>query len=349
MASTPARQTTLTGRLIPLRPHEETRTRLDTVGVSSKVFATWLSPPFQRPLKVNKKVEDLAVKIHQDGGVIPGTITLGIVDGKTYILDGQHRKKSFELAGDDEFVAKCVELGLLEVGARPISEGYCDVRIHYLDSMAEAGQEFVALNSALVRFSPDDILRGLEGSTPALQILRKACSFVGYDNIRRSSQSGAVVSVSLIVRAWSASGDETPGLDSSAPNIIASGRFDENAAREVVGFLNLAFEAWGRELLVSKLWGAVNLSICMWLYRRLVRNYGRTSISRMTQFTVQRFKQCLMALAADPIYCDWLVGRHSPPRDRSAAYGSHIKRIFQTRYFAEEKKKPILPAPEWST
>lgn len=323
MATTSTRGT---GQVLPLRPHKNTGTRLDTVLVTLKVIGNWLPPPFQRPLKVNTKVEELGRTIARDGGVIPGTITLGVVEGKTYILDGQHRIKAFELSG--------------------IQEGYCDVRIHYLDSMADAGEEFVHLNSSLVRFSADDILRGLEGSSPSLQYLRKNCPFVGYGNIRRS-ETNAVVSASLVVRSWSASTDETPGLNSSAGNIIRQNGFDEASAKEAALFLILAHEAWGKDPIAHRLWGSVNLSICMWLYRRLVRGYARTASSRVTPFTPERFRQCLMGLSADRIYVDWLVGRHSPTRDRSAAYG-HMKRIFQRRFFEEARQRPTLPAPEWA-
>ena len=51
--------------------------------------------------------------------------------------------------------------------------------------MAEMGDAFVALNSRLVNMRPDDILRGLEGSIPALQEIRASCPFVGYDQIRQ--------------------------------------------------------------------------------------------------------------------------------------------------------------------
>ena len=40
-------------------------------------------------------------------------------------------------------------------------------------------EDFVILNTALVRMGPDDVMRGLEGSVPTLQKIREVCPFVG--------------------------------------------------------------------------------------------------------------------------------------------------------------------------
>ena len=132
--------------------HKETNTRNDTVMVTKDTLQDWNSPPFQRPLKVNARVLALAESIKADGGVIPGIIALGELKGKTYIIDGQHRLEAFKISG--------------------IEEGYCDIRIHKFDSIEKMGEEFVQLNSRLVNMKPDDILRGLEGMIPALQMIR---------------------------------------------------------------------------------------------------------------------------------------------------------------------------------
>src|SRR5439155_2436385 len=42
----------------------------------------------------NDKVRALAEQVKADGGVMPGIITLGVVDGVTYLIDGQHRRES---------------------------------------------------------------------------------------------------------------------------------------------------------------------------------------------------------------------------------------------------------------
>src|SRR5215467_5546958 len=110
---------------------KQTRTVVDTLLVTPSIVNAWLSPPFQRPVKQNEKVRALAQELKQNGGVWPGVITLGSLKGQIYIIDGQHRKESFLVSG--------------------IDEGYTDVRIHHVDTMAEMGEEFVKLNSQLVR------------------------------------------------------------------------------------------------------------------------------------------------------------------------------------------------------
>src|SRR5687767_9903420 len=120
------------------------RSRMDTILLTPAVVAKWKTPPFQRPLKINAKVLALAEALKQSGGVLPGVITLGDVDTDRYVVDGQHRVQAFLLS--------------------ELTEGYADVRICAFDNLAEMGQEFVDLNSSLVRIGPDDVLRGLEGT-----------------------------------------------------------------------------------------------------------------------------------------------------------------------------------------
>jgi hypothetical protein len=165
-----------------------TNTRTEALLITPALVRGWENPPFQRPLRVNSKVTALA-EVIKNTCVIPGIVTLGILKGKTYLLDGQHRRQAFLIAD--------------------IPEGYVEVRMHWFESMPEMGAEFVQLNSALVRLRPDDILRGLEGSLESIQIIRKRCPFVGYDFVRRGDHA-PVVSMSLIIRCWDASQNETP-------------------------------------------------------------------------------------------------------------------------------------------
>lgn len=130
------------------RAQKTTRTKLDTIVIDPGSVRAWKSPPFQRPLTINAKVKELALNIKQDDGVIPGVLTLGAIGKEVYLLDGQHRREAFLLS-------EC-------------PRGYADVRYH------DMGEEFVNVNTPLVRLRPDDILRGLESSTQALLILRKA-------------------------------------------------------------------------------------------------------------------------------------------------------------------------------
>ena len=47
-------------------------------------------------------------------------------------------------------------------------------------------EEFTRLNSSMVKMRPDDLLRAMESSTLSLQMIRKHCDFVSYDQVRRA-------------------------------------------------------------------------------------------------------------------------------------------------------------------
>lgn len=110
-------------KLLDTRAKRVTHTSLDTIRVTPEIANAWKSPPFQRPLRVNSKVMALAETIKADGGVLPGVLTLGVLERDTYLLDGQHRREAFLQSG--------------------CPEGYADIRRHVFESMADMGSEFV--------------------------------------------------------------------------------------------------------------------------------------------------------------------------------------------------------------
>jgi hypothetical protein len=306
----------------PSSPAEKrTMTTLDTIEITESVIATWKSPPFQRGVRVNDKLRSIAEQIARDG-IIPGTITLGVLGKDIYLLDGQHRIEGYRLSG--------------------ISIACADVRYLHCDSMGQMGEEFVQLNSSIVKFRPDDILRGLEASYSTLRTVRERCKFVGYDMIRRGDRA-PILSMSVCLRVWAGSRVEVP--ISGGVSAAALGQtLTQDDADQLVGFLNVCFEAWGRDQEYAKLWGALNLILCAWLYRRLV--VGQYS-SKTPKLTKDMFRQCLMSESADHHYLDWLVGRNLGDRDRSPAY-NRLKKIFAARLVSVMGKKPALPAPAWA-
>lgn len=180
----------MSAKLSILKPksafEKRTQTTVDTIGISPERVAKWKHPSGQRPLRENEKVRALAEQLKQDGGVIPGMLTLGVLNNDYWIIDGQHRLHAFGLSG--------------------LKEGYADVRYLHAESMADINREFVELNSYLVKMRPDDFLRGLEGTIPGLQKIRHACSFVGYDAIRRN-ENAPMVSMSAASSSISGSGE----------------------------------------------------------------------------------------------------------------------------------------------
>ncbi len=127
------------------------RSAMETLLFTRGEVDAWRVPDFQRPIRVNAKVLALVEELKRNGGIIPGILTLGKISGdKTiYIVDGQHRAEAFKIS----------ELG----------ECIADVRIVTFESFADMANEFVELNSRLVNMRPDDILRSLAQSMPALQ------------------------------------------------------------------------------------------------------------------------------------------------------------------------------------
>lgn len=309
------------------------RSSMETLIVSVDQVNQWKVPSFQRPVRMNEKVRALAEEMKQSGCEITGVLTLGKVDKDAafYIVDGQHRIEAFRISGMPEIIA--------------------DVRIVHFDTMAEMAEEFVRLNSAIVRMRPDDILRGLEPTSPALKKIRKDCTFIGYDNIRRGGTSGPVLGMNQVIRSWIGSSTETPVSTLGGLSVAsAATNMDADSVEDCIRFLLTAHAAWGRDPEYFRLWGSLNLTLCMWLWRRLVSDQSRGSTTRYISLNVAQFKQCLMSLSADHNYLDYLPGRQLNDRDRSPCF-IRVKAIFSKRIAEEsrDKKKPILPSPAWSS
>lgn len=304
------------------KPEKATHTTVDTIMFSREQAEAWLNPPFQRPMRVNEKVRAIAEEVKEDGGVVPGVLTLGVLAGKTYLIDGQHRRHAFLLSD--------------------CPTGYADVRTHYFETMASMGEEFVRLNSCIVRLKPDDILRGLESSIPALAFIRKECPFVGYDMIRRSDKS-PIVSMSALLRCWFGSAHDVPAPEHMQWSTLDA-TINDDTARQLVAFVHCAMEAWGRDHEYGRLWGNLNMALCMWLYRRTVITQHSIKTPVLTD---KLFTRCLQSLSADHGYLDYLVGRNLRERDRGPCY-KRIKEVMGRRLYEETKRKQQLPMPPWA-
>ena len=233
-------------------------------------------------------------------------------------------------------------------GPAEIEEAIADVRVCVFGDMAEMSEEFVRLNSSLVKMRPDDILRGLENSTPVLRAIRKACEFVGYDQIRRGSAS-PVVSMSALLRCWNASQYETPATSQGGSAATLAQNIDQISQQNLIAFLSTAHSAWGRDPEYYRLWGNLNLTLCMWLWNRLVIDRDRSGSKRHALLDIPMFKRCLMSVSAEGDYVSWLVGRNLSDRDRSPAY-ARLKSIFAKRISeGSGDKKVTLPQPAWAS
>jgi hypothetical protein len=304
------------------RPNKLTHSVVDTILITPQVLKSWSSPPFQRPLRVNAKVMALAEQIHQDGGIIPGHVTLGVVNNVTYLVDGQHRREAWYQSGCEE--------------------GAADITIYHLDTMGDLGRLFVELNSRLVSMRPDDVLRGLEGTTPALHKIRTKCPFIGYDQIRRGTTS-PMLSMATALRSWFGSVPEVPTGGGLSAMQMAEQINADDADRLIDGLL-VFNRAWGRDLEYARLWNNLNLCVTMWLYKRTVLGAYSPNTTRLDS---DLFAKCCMEVSADRTYLDWLHGRMLHDSDRAPCY-NRIKTIYARRIIAETGKKPRLPSPAWA-
>jgi ParB-like nuclease domain len=305
--------------------------QMETMLFTRTDVTSWIVPPFQRPLRVNEKVRALAEDLKKNGGLITGVLTLGRLKGdrSTYIVDGQHRLEAFKIS--------------------ELPEAIADVRTCSFDNIAEMADEFVLLQQSLVRMRPDDVLRGLEGSTPSLQIIRKTCPFVGYDQIRRNSEHSPVVGMSMVLRAWAGSKNDTPV--SHKAGATSAQLIKEMEGLEVTNlckFLHLAHSAWGHDGNYGRLWSALNIGICMWMYRRVVLDEDHTGSKRATILNTDQFKKCLMSISAAPDYIDWLANRNLSDHHRAPAY-RRIKAMFATRLKEDGiTEQARFPSPAWA-
>jgi hypothetical protein len=310
------------------KAERKTQTKMDTVEVSPEILKKWKHAPFQRTLVVNHRVQAVAEKIKIDG-VIPGILTLGVLDGETYIVDGQHRCEGFLMSG--------------------IKVGYADVRYHWFESMAEMAKEFEELNSSLVNWKPDDILRAREAHSPGLQELRRLCPFIGYTMIRRGGTS-PLISMSAVLRCWFGSETEVPAAGGGKSARSAAERLTIDEARSLAAFMAIAFEAFGRDEEFYRLWGNLTLSLSMWLYRRTVTGQYSPATTRLTR---EQFRSCLSAMTTDERHLEFLIGRGLNDTSRAPTY-NRMKAIFSKRLeqsFGKTKTgaaKLRLPAPSWA-
>lgn len=304
-----------------VKAERQTQTNTDTIVITKRTLTEWKIPPFQRDCRVNAKVLALAEELKHNGGVFPGILTIGVLKGQRFIVDGQHRCKSFEIS--------------------ELDEAYSDVRFRIYETMTDMAEDFVRLNSVLVRMRPDDILRGLEGTNEALQLIRKACPFVGYDQLRRTS-TAPIVSMSALMRCWFGAGRDIPSTVGMPSTDIAKAVTADDAER-LVEFLSIAIKVWGRDAEYGRLWGGLNMTLCMWIYRKVVIAPWNAN----TRFTKDQFAKCMQTLGTSSDYLEWLVGRMMSERDRSPAF-RRVKALFVKRLETEAGGKKVrFPQPSW--
>lgn len=290
--------------------------------ITPELAATWLKPDFQRPVINTKKVNEFAEELKHNGGKLSGVIILGLLDGKLYKVDAQHRLMSFKLSG------------LLECW------GY--VVVMQFDSMGAMGEEYTRLSDALNRQKPDDVLRAKEGSNTALALLRELCPFIGYGNAHASGK--ITLSMSKAIRTWFSARPATPRSGGVSARDMAKIITAEDA-EVAAGFFQACFRAWGKKPDYMRLWGTLNMTVCAWLYQRVV--LGDVQGYSTDRLSSNQFKRCLMTLSADPDFSDWLQRRTLSDHERGHCYNT-VKRLMLRRVKDDTGKKIVLPQPAWA-
>jgi hypothetical protein len=305
------------------------KNQMETTLLTLETMDAWVLPTFQREERQTKKVIEFAEELTRNGGCISGMILLGRIrddaSGTLYLVDGQQRRNACHISGLSEFIG--------------------DVCIKTYNSMIEMVEDFKKLQGRLVPFKPDDLLRAFEVTNDNLRLLRESCEFIGYGNIRRAEDRGPILSMSAALRSWFGSGMTTPGLQGQAQILVE--RLDEHQRGLMIAFFNIAYSAWGRDRQYSRMWGNLNLTMCMYLYRRLVLDDSKRRIPPLPK---DMYRKALMSVSADNKYNDWLQGRHMTERDRAPCY-KRLKEIFIDRLTKEYNGKLYkgIPKPDWLT
>lgn len=317
--------------LAPLKKSREapkaSRSSMETMIVPVSEMDGWKKPPFQREMRPTLKVLQMADQIKTDEEM-KGVITLGKINGHqtVYVVDGQHR------------IWGARKSGLREVMA--------DVRIMTFDTMADMADEYVRLNSHVLSMRPDDILRGYEETQTLLKLIRARCEFVGYDQVRRGP-SNPILGMSVALRSWFGSAKDNPTTSGVSASRLAD-VMEANDIGNLITFLQIAEGAWGRDPEYSRLWGGLNLTMTMWMWRRVVKKEGLTANMRHALLTEPQFKKCLMRTSAASNYLDWLVGRTMNERDRAPCYARLIA-IFTRSLEDQGVRNTKMPRPPWAT
>lgn len=309
------------GSTHPVSSHH--RSKMDTVICSLEDIAAWRLPPCQRIFRENAKVRAIAKEIKASGGVVPGVITLGTVPPHDvfYIVDGNHRIEAFRLS--------CVP------------EMWADVRIVQFDSMAELAKEFTRLNGYIARMSNDDLLRAAEEYVPALGKIRTACPFVGYHAVRKN-RSSPMITMSQVLRCWAISSSDSCMTNPVGSVVEVAESLTDESVESLIRFLTCVYEAWGDSKEYLRLWSGLNLTLCMWCWRRMVEREKFATTSRYDFVNIRDFTKCLMALSTGT-YIDWLLNRRLSDRDRGPAYD----RIRKLWFRALAPQKVRFPYPDW--
>lgn len=294
--------------------------RSEVVVVTVALVNSWERPDFQRMFKQTKNVVDATNQIGRTEE-IPGTIWIGVWEGRSYVVDGQHRIEAF-------------------LGAN-IAEALASVAFKAFDSYDAMARFYRMINTPLRSFSAQDNLKAAAVEYESLRIIEREATFASWYKPKRNS--GKTIQISSMVRFWGMARSDAPG--GSAQVVAVAAGMNKLAAHRLCVFGSLCHDAWGTDSGYAALWGGLNFPVVLWLYARTVLRDPEPSL-RVTRLDQPAFKKALVSLC-DESYVDWLRGRNSLQNFRSPCYNK-IKQRFKAT-LEKRGERLTLPSPDWAS
>ena len=297
--------------------------------LTKEMVKAWEPPPFQRRVSVTREFRKLLEQIKRDGYIV-SAIYLGIWNGKTYIVDGNHRTAAFFSSERSTMRAPVI------------------IR-HYVngpDGLIQMCEDFLSISKHIKPPRPDDMLKALGATTGHVGLIEKACPFIGYSNLWKGKEF-PVVNMARVIRCLAISKQDVPNSPSAGALDLARALTPEDT-HCLITFMRGAFRAWGRDAEFRPMWGTLNLTLGLWFYRRMTS--GPDFHGKGEPMSPLPFSRYLVALAMSDRYRSLMAGKsgmrmHDP--DTRNPVCREFMRVFARKLKKENLKNIFLPIPKW--
>ena len=281
----------------------------------------WKLPNWGREPKSN----DIVVSVAADLQVNPhlkSTLILGIYDNAIWKIDGNHRLLGFLTSGLPSMTAYCM--------------------FHKCTSHEDMYRIYRIYQRHIRTPTKDDNLKGFEVTHPPLKTISSKCKFVTYGSLKDYETSR--IKMTSVVQAWFDSLSYLPKHVRSNIEEQAK-KIDESAARKINEFLMVCKE--GLTLQISVLWKQINITLLLWLYRRVVWEMvdEEHEGSDYPVLTKDEFVCGLQGLQASSYY--QALFQRELEKDRLETYNSLISHFRNNLRSCGIKRRMTLPKPNW--
>lgn len=308
-------------RAVVVRVVPELVGTLDGINLLAKT-GVWKIPDWGREPKVNRHVLSVAEDL-KECNHLSSTLVLGVYDNTIWRIDGNHRLLGFLLSGIPNMLAHCM--------------------VHYCDGHKDMYRIYKIYQRHLRTPTKDDNLKGLAETRDPLQTIKNRCKFVTYETVNDTESRR--IRMSAVIRAWY---DSVPYIPKHIrANIEEQAvKIEETEARKIVEFLLACKE--GLSIQVPFLWKPINITLLMWLYRRLV--WGEIDVEsedvEYSRLTKDEFILGMLGLQTNNYY--GTLGTRELERDRFGAYTSLMSYFKKSLHSMGVKRRLTLPIkPKW--